>query len=179
MKIWEKLFNMAIHCKYKNIQGWVSVPMELKGLRFIKIGKGSSVGKRCIITAWSEYANKRYSPSIEIGESCYIGDYSHISACCKITIGDNLLTGRYVYISDNSHGESSRELLDMHPALRPLFVKGGIVIGKNVWIGESVRILSGVTIGDGAIIGANSVVIHDVPAYSVVAGSPAKIIKQL
>lgn len=57
--------------------------------------------------------------------------------------------------------------------------KGPVVIGNNVWIGESARILSGVTIGDGAIIGANAVVTHDVPSGAVVGGVPAKVIKMM
>ena len=53
-----------------------------------------------------------------------------------------------------------------------------IIIGKNVWIGEKVAVLSGIIIGDGAVIGANSVVTHDVPANSVAVGEPARIIFQ-
>ena len=49
-------------------------------------------------------------------------------------------------------------------------------IGNDVWIGKSVIIMDGITVGDGAIIGANSVVTHDVPPYSIVVGSPARII---
>ena len=53
-----------------------------------------------------------------------------------------------------------------------------MVIEDNVWIGEKASIMPGVHIGKGAIIAANSVVTHDVPAYAVVAGIPAKVIKQ-
>jgi len=53
------------------------------------------------------------------------------------------------------------------------------VIGNNVWLGNNVCIMPGVTIGDGAVVGANSVVTKDVPAYSVAAGIPAKIVKQV
>ena len=53
-----------------------------------------------------------------------------------------------------------------------------IKIGKHVWIGQNATILKGVTIGDGAIIGANAVVTKDVPTFSVVAGNPAKVIKE-
>lgn len=55
--------------------------------------------------------------------------------------------------------------------------KGDINIGNDVWICENVLIMSGVTIGHGAVIGANSIVTHDIPAYAIVAGSPAKLIK--
>ena len=65
------------------------------------------------------------------------------------------------------------------PINRPLFSKGPVVIEDNVWIGDKATILSGVTIGMGAIVGANSVITKDIPAYAVVAGSPAKIIKML
>lgn len=59
-----------------------------------------------------------------------------------------------------------------------LFSKGDVTIGDNVWIGDKATVLPGVTIGDGAVIAANTVVTHDVPAYSVVGGNPARIIKQ-
>lgn len=68
--------------------------------------------------------------------------------------------------------------MKMMPDDRPLVCKGEIHIGDNVWIGEKAAVLSGVTVGDGAVIGANSIVTHDVPPYSVVAGCPARIIYQ-
>jgi len=55
--------------------------------------------------------------------------------------------------------------------------KGDVIIGNDVWIGTEATILSGVKIGDGAVIGAKSVVVKDVPAYAIVAGNPARIIK--
>ncbi|MFO0867439.1 MAG: CatB-related O-acetyltransferase [Pirellulales bacterium] len=52
------------------------------------------------------------------------------------------------------------------------------VIGNDVWLGYDVLLMPGVKIGDGAIVAARSVVVSDVPAYSVVGGNPAKVIKQ-
>ena len=82
-------------------------------------------------------------------------------------------------ITDNSHGQSIREHMSMPFTERPLYSKGPVAIGNNVWLGNNVCVMPGVTIGDGAIIGANSVVTHNIPAYAVAAGIPAKVIKQL
>lgn len=56
--------------------------------------------------------------------------------------------------------------------------KGDVIIGNDVWIGKEAVILSGVTIGDGAVIGTRAVITKDVPAYSIVAGNPARVIKK-
>ena len=89
------------------------------------------------------------------------------------------MTGRYVYIGDNAHGGLSWEEAAISPEDRRLCSKGEIAIGNNVWIGDKATILGGVTIGDNVIVGANSVVIHDVPSHCVVAGIPAKVVKSL
>jgi len=114
-----------------------------------------------------------------IGDNCSIGEYAQITAINKITIGDGLLTGRYVYIGDNSHGGLSREEAIVPPVRRKLKSKAEIKIGRNVWIGDKVTILGGVSIGDNAIVGANSVVTKDVPSNCVAVGMPARVVKKL
>ena len=64
------------------------------------------------------------------------------------------------------------------PSLAELPYKGDTIIGNDVWIGQNVTVLPGVHIGDGAIIAANSVVTKDIPAYHIVGGDPAKIIRK-
>ena len=151
------------------------------GEQYIVIGNNTSIGDYGRLTAYDRnvHSNQSFSPQIKIGDNCCIGAQSHITAINKIVIGNNLLTGPRVLISDNSHGESVLCMLDIAPKSRPLYSKGSIVIEDNVWIGEGAMILSNVHIGKGAIIACNSVVVSDVPAYSVVAGSPAKIVKML
>ena len=92
-------------------------------------------------------------------------------------IGNGVLTGRFVLITDNAHGGTAKEELVIAPASRTIVSKGEVVIGNNVWLGDKVTILPGIHIGDGAVIGANSVVTKNIPAYAVACGNPARIIK--
>lgn len=153
----------------------------LKGAEHILIDDNTFFEKHLYLSAWDSYTTKEsvqtFTPSIKIGSNCHFGAFNHITAINSIEIGDNLLTGKNVTITDNSHGSSNLEDLIMEPVLRPLISKGPIKIGNNVWIGDKATILPNVTIGDGAIIAANAVVTKNVPAYAVAAGNPAQIIK--
>lgn len=130
--------------------------------------------------AWenTEYSNSRTGnqPSVIIGDNVSLGEYCHITAIECVKIGNNLLTGRFVTITDNSHGLTDLESLKLPPLKRPIVSKGAVTIKDNVWIGDKVTILPDVTIGEGSVIAANSVVTKDVPPYSVVGGIPAKIL---
>ena len=152
--------------------------MHITGERMMSVLNNVYIGEGCSLTAFSS-DGKNSNVKIRIGNDCMIGKDCHITALNGIKIGNGLLTGKSVLISDNSHGNpNNKDLLDIRPAVRPLHSKAGIVIGDNVWIGEKAVILAGVTIGDGAVIGANSVVTHNIPPYSIAAGCPAKVIKQ-
>ena len=153
--------------------------LSVYGGKYIKIGDHFSGGDNLCMECWDSYKNsgKQYSPELIIGDNVTFTSDTQISCFDKVVIGDNCLLGRYVYISDNTHGKSNYSDLDIPPIERELSSKGSVIIGKNVWIGRCSTILSGVTVGDNAIIGANSVVNKDVPANAVVAGVPAKIIK--
>lgn len=150
----------------------------LIGTKYIKIRENSSIQKGTYLTAWDTYRNQKFTPMIEIGKGCHIGAYNHITCINQIKIGDGFVSGKWVTITDNDHGSTTLEMMQLPVSSRPLVSKGPVNIGKNVWVGDKVTILSGVTIGDGAVVAANSVVCKNVPAYSVVAGIPAKVIKQ-
>ena len=159
----------------------LSKPCSLQGggQKNIRIGDYTNIQSYSVLGCWSIYGSQHFNPSISIGNHCSIGEYNHITACNKITIGDGLLTGRFVYIGDNAHGEFKKENAQIPPKDRSLCSKGEIVIGNNVWIGDKVTILGGVHIGDNVIIAANAVVTKDVLSNSVVAGVPAKVIKTI
>lgn len=150
----------------------------IRGSKYIKIDKGCSFGKFTVLTAWDTQDKNQYFPNITIGENCNFGDYLHLTAINDIEIGNNVLTGRWVTITDNSHGKIDIKSLKIAPIDRKWHSKGPIIIKDDVWIGDKVSILSNVTIGKGSVIAANSVVTKDVPPYTVVGGNPAKLIKQ-
>jgi acetyltransferase-like isoleucine patch superfamily enzyme len=110
---------------------------------------------------------------LEIGKDVFIGMFSFLSATDHITIGDNSMIASHVTILDYDHGTDKNKLMQKQPTRAE-----AIYIGSDVWIGAGAIILKGVTIGDGAVVGAGSVVTKDVPPYFIVAGVPAKIIKQ-
>lgn len=160
-------------------KSFLGVHLISRGEKYITIGDYCHIGDNSILTAWDNYKDQIFSPQIKIGNGCNFGVLSHITAINYIEIGNNCLTGPQVLITDNSHGVFSLEDLGIAPINRPLYSKGPVIIGDNVWIGSKVTICPNVHIGNGAIIAANSVVTHDVPAFSMVAGVPAKIVKQL
>jgi len=153
--------------------------MNIKGEDVISIGANTQLGKSIQLTAWKRYQDKEYQPTISIGDNCLIRDFAHITAINKIIIGNNLLTGTNVLITDNSHGFLSKDSVEVNPSKRDLVSSGPVYIGNNVWLGNNVTILPNVSIGNGVIIGANSVVTKDIPDNCVAAGVPAKVVKRL
>lgn len=147
----------------------------IKGEEYISIGQDSFFGEHLFITAWK--LDGASVPILHIGNNCSFGAYNHITSSNKVIIGDRCLTGKWVTITDNSHGETDYESLKIAPRERKVVSKGPVVIGDKVWIGDKATILPGVTIGDGAVIAANAVVTKDVPPYCVAGGNPAKILK--
>jgi len=158
----------------------LNAPVLVRGRRHIGFGKDINVGGRIWIEAISQYGEQRFAPRITLGDSCSFSDGVHISCIERIEIGDGVLVGSNVYIGDHSHGiygGPAQSTPKMPPAKRPLGGGGPVVIKSNVWIGDNVVIVGPVTIGAGAVIGANTVVRRDVAPASMVAGTPAKVIK--
>jgi len=147
--------------------------------RFMSIGNNSSICNGVELSCNEASESIGVFPELAIGDHVSIGEYSHITCANKLIIGNGVLTGKKVLITDNAHGASNRASLESSPMLREIVSKGSVIIEDNVWIGEKASIMPNVHIGKGAIVAANAVVTKNVPAYAVVGGNPAKIIKQL
>lgn len=164
----------GINCK-------VGLDFSVSGKEFISIGDNFRGGKHIILDAINQYNGEAtsYVPKLVIGNNVTLTNNCYISCINEIVIEDGCLFGANSFVCDNSHGNVSLEESNITPSQRKLYSKNPIHIGKNVWVGKNVCILAGVTIGDGAVIGANAVVTHDVPANTVVAGIPARVIKEI
>lgn len=154
-------------------------PMDLKGAKYIAVGEEFRTGPGMILHCWDEYDGEKYSPCLSIGNNANIGRNNHIGCINEIRIGDNLLTGNNVFITDHFHGMSSEKERNIPPINRKLYSKGGVRLGDNIWLGDNVVIMPGVSIGNNVIVGANSVVTKDIEENSVAVGAPAKIIKKI
>lgn len=120
---------------------------------------------------------------ISIGNDTYIGPNTHIWSGKKVTIGDRVLIGPDCYIFDNDIHPIDPEIrhkqfLEIVSTGQPEWITLNdkeIVIEDDVWIGANVIILKGVKIGGGGVVGAGSVVTHDIPANSIAHGNPAEV----
>lgn len=109
--------------------------------------------------------------NIHIGKGVFINSGCHFQDQGGIFIGDGALIGHCVVLAILNHAQNPENRGDIYP--KPIH------IGKNVWIGANATVTQGVTIGDGAIVAAGAVVTRDVPAGVVVAGVPARKIKDV
>lgn len=126
----------------------------------VKIGRGSIV----------HWQTRFFKPSgVDIGEHCNIGNGAFLDGRCGLKIGDRVATGAEIMIYTLQHDIDS-------PSFEP--VGGPVTIEDYVYIGPRVIILPNVRIGKGAVLAAGAVVTRDVPSYAVVAGVPARIVRE-
>ena len=116
-----------------------------------------------------------HSPSgvIRIGRRAYISRGVTLGAVGLVEIGDFALIGPGCYITDSNHVFSDPEVPVPDQGV---LSNGPTIIEDNVWLGANVVVTSGVRIGRRCVIGANSVVTHDIPEFTIAAGSPARAI---
>jgi acetyltransferase-like isoleucine patch superfamily enzyme len=110
---------------------------------------------------------------IRLGQRVYLSRGVTVGAVDLVEIGDFALVGPGCYITDGDHRFGDPDVPVPDQGMRS---KGPTVLEDNVWLGANVVITSGVRIGRRSVIGANSVVIRDIPEFSVAAGNPATVV---
>jgi acetyltransferase-like isoleucine patch superfamily enzyme len=150
----------------------IESPHLLTNPRFISIGRGVQIRHGARIEALESTSRE---PSLAIGDGTSIHMHFHCGAAVRVEIGRNVLIAGRVYITDHDH-------LFEDPA-EPAVHNGKLlasptIIENDCWLGEGAIVLKGVRVGAGSVIAAGSVVTRDVPAYTIVAGVPARPLRR-
>jgi acetyltransferase-like isoleucine patch superfamily enzyme len=135
----------------------------------LRIGSNTLIEPGCWLTL---------SPDarIEIGEGCFLNRNTMLAALDRIEIGDHVMFANGCFVGDADHRFDDPE----KPVTWQGFSSQGPVrIGDNCWFGVNCVVTSGVTIGERSVIGANSVVIDDLPPRVIAAGAPARVIREI
>jgi acetyltransferase-like isoleucine patch superfamily enzyme len=136
------------------------------------LGDRVSIGKYAIVRPSNIYGGP-IGEGLVMGNNSNIGPYNYIGCSGKITIGDNVMLAPRVSIYAENHVFDNPNITIKAQGVS----KMDVMIEDDCWIAANAVILAGVTIGKGSVVAAGSVVNEDVPAFSVVAGVPARVIK--
>ena len=144
--------------------------VQVLGIKSVSIGEGACIGD----DVWLNICDRDDRLRMKIGRCVLIGRQSVISTGGYLEIGDYCILAPRVYVSDTDH-----VFEDIH---QPVIQQGAtlgrsVTVEENCWLGINSVITGNLTVGRGSVVGANSLVIREVPPFSVVVGNPARIIK--
>lgn len=172
IRISQYLFNRCLY-GHIGLRTHIERPLRIEHKKNIYLYDGVSIASYCWLAA-NPKTSVDGKARLIVREGCSIGDFAHIYATQEILIDKNALIANFVYISDNIHGY---EDISIPIIQQPIVQKRPVHIGEGSWIGEHVCII-GANVGKHSVIGANSVVTHDIPDYCVAVGAPARVIKK-
>ena len=150
-------------------------PTAIVNERYIHIVAGTMIGPGVSLSAGMLPGQRCLSDRVVgIGDRCLIGKGSGIVGHLSIEIGDDVWTGHHVYITDQNH---AYEDLDV-PISRQVMPERPVVIGAGSWLGHGTVVLPGARIGRHVVVGANSVVVGELPDRCVAVGAPARVVRR-
>ena len=114
-----------------------------------------------------------YGYNVSIGDNAFVNFNAVILDCAQVVIGDGTQIGPGVQLLAADHPRDAQTRRDLLELARP------ISIGSNVWLGAAAIVLPGVSVGDDSIIGAGSVVTHDIPSGVLAFGNPCRVVRPL
>ena len=167
-----KVFSLAIGTSFASFgrHSIIVPPTRLANEHRIEIGTDVYIGA----DSWLHCDGSASNVILRIGDGCTIAGACVLSAVSDVVLEDKVLLARNVYISDHIHRYDQHDVAVVDQGVGkvlPVRIKSG------AWLGQNVVVCPGVTIGRGAVIGANSVVLEDIPDYCVAAGAPARVVR--
>ena len=163
-----------IHAHMMRAEAFIRFPVQGNVLESLDDGR-LLIGKQTLLEpgCWITIAD---DARVTIGEGCFLNLETMVASMNEVTIGNHVMFANHCFVSDASHRYSDPTI----PVTWQGFSsKGPTRIGDNCWFGVNCVVTSGVTIGERCVIGANSVVTRDIPARSIAAGAPAKVIRPI
>lgn len=158
---------------------YLSRGSRIRGHHRISIGVNFYAGEGLWLECVEVHGTDRFDSKITIGNNVSVSRNVHIAAVDEIIIGNNVLLGSQIIVTDHNHGcygAAGHSSPHQSPHERSLKARK-VAIGDNVWIGDGCVILPGVMIGMGSVVAANSVITMDIPKMTIVAGNPGRVIK--
>jgi carbonic anhydrase/acetyltransferase-like protein (isoleucine patch superfamily) len=155
------------------VDSWIVPPARVTTPASIFIGDRVQVLEHSFLSVVA--AVEGITPRLTIGDDTSIGAQCHIACVGEIEIGPRVLTAARVFIGDTYHGYEAPDLAVMD---QPMATPAKVTIHEGAFLGIGSAVLRGVTVGAHACVAAGAVVTRDVPARSLVAGNPARVIKQ-
>jgi acetyltransferase-like isoleucine patch superfamily enzyme len=149
-------------------------PIRFGNPRSISLGAGCMIYPRVWINVVSDWAGNTYEGEIRLGSRVQISYDVQISAARSIVIEDDVGIARGAVIVDHLH---NYQHLDVSIVEAPLSAPRPVRIGKGSFLGAHCMIGPGVEIGEHSFVGANSVVVNDVPAFCMALGNPARVVR--
>jgi acetyltransferase-like isoleucine patch superfamily enzyme len=193
----KRLVGEVVHRGYETATAWAAIgPDTIRGRRFgafgrgsvicfptttimneryIRIGENTMIGPHVSLSVGMTPGQQCLTESVvRIGDRCLIGSGSGIVGHLGIDIGNDVWTGHHVYITDQNHGYADVT----RPISQQTMPEEPVVIGDGSWLGFGTVVLPGSRIGRHVTVGANSVVVGELPDYSVAVGAPARVIRR-
>jgi acetyltransferase-like isoleucine patch superfamily enzyme len=163
-----------LHAHMMRAEAFIRFPVQGNVLESLDDGR-LEIGKNTLLEpgCWITIAE---GARVTVGEGCFLNLETMVAAMNEVTIGNHVMFANHCFVSDASHRFSD----PTKPVTWQGFTsKGPTRIGDNCWFGVNCVVTSGVTIGERCVIGANSVVTTDLPAGSIAAGAPARVIRPI
>lgn len=144
--------------------------VQLFGVKSISIGPGSCIGD----DVWLNDCVRDGETRLKLGKCVLIGRRSIVSSAGYLEIGDHTITGPNVYVSNVDHDYRN---INVPIYLNEITSGRNLVVEENCWLAFNSVVAGNVTVGRGSVVGANTVVVKDVPPFSVVVGNIGRIVK--